>query len=796
MALIIGTKADTLEYLKNRICCSDIEKLLIIYVSDYLADKKAASQRIAEYFAGETIVVRSSSTNEDNSSSSNAGHYESILNVAANDQYQVINAIDEVIASYQKDIADINREQILIQRQVTDVLYSGVVFSREIKNNRPYYTITYAANSTDAVTSGESGVTIYVSRSSEVADLPYPFAGLIRAVMELEGIYENIPLDVEFAIDKQGKVILFQVRPLAACINMGQNDVDDMEVSRAIADIKQDYKRLSDMLGERNAIMSDMAFWNPAEIIGENPHPLDYSLYRDIITKSAWNQGLNYIGYKEVDGELMFRLGNKPYISLRKTFLGLMPQDIDRRLADKLLNYYNKKLLSDITAHDKVEFEIVFSNYDLLTPMRVGELAKYGFSSLEIADLKEILFTHTNNIVCNYRKIVENDLQALNGLMVHRENIKSNLRMSANDIKTLLQYVVELLESIKLYGTPKFARQARMAFIAKSFCRSFAACGYFSEKEIDDFMMSIYTVAAQYDADFQEFATGNMTREEFDERYGHLRSGTYDITCDTYASMSFSPKKCNENSKKIKKTMLELKDVPLAEERVSEALRDMGFDISAKEFIYFLKTSMEQREYFKFEFTKTLSLVIDLIAEIGERLGIEKSDMAFLDIDDIRVCANKRTEEIRNMWYTIITENKQRYRINSMLILPGVIHDKRNISYIEQREERPNFITSKCVSGEVIALEDYDRDDIATIEAVSNKIVVITKADPGYDWIFAHDILGFVTKYGGVASHMAIRCAEFDIPAAIGCGNVIYNEAISMNRMILDCKNGKIIREE
>ena len=79
---------------------------------------------------------------------------------------------------------------------------------------------------------------------------------------------------------------------------------------------------------EKNTILSDMAFWNPAEIIGENPQPLDFSLYREIITKSAWNQGLHSIGYKDVDGDLMYKIGNKPYISLRQSFLCLMPDEL------------------------------------------------------------------------------------------------------------------------------------------------------------------------------------------------------------------------------------------------------------------------------------------------------------------------------------------------------------------------------------------------------------------------------------------------------------------------------------
>ena len=45
---------------------------------------------------------------------------------------------------------------------------------------------------------------------------------------------------------------------------------------------------------------------------------------------------------------------------------------------------------------------------------------------------------------------------------------------------------------------------------------------------------------------------------------------------------------------------------------------------------------------------------------------------------------------------------------------------------------------------------------------LKNKIILIENADPGYDWIFSHKIIGLVTKYGGANSHMTIRCSELD----------------------------------
>ena len=68
-----------------------------------------------------------------------------------------------------------------------------------------------------------------------------------------------------------------------------------------------------------------------------------------------------------------------------------------------------------------------------------------------------------------------------------------------------------------------------------------------------------------------------------------------------------------------------------------------------------------------------------------------------------------------------------------------------------------------------------------------DKIVLIENADPGFDWIFSQNIAGLITKYGGANSHMAIRCAEFGIPAAIGCGEQRYDLLKKGNKIRLDC---------
>jgi len=40
---------------------------------------------------------------------------------------------------------------------------------------------------------------------------------------------------------------------------------------------------------------------------------------------------------------------------------------------------------------------------------------------------------------------------------------------------------------------------------------------------------------------------------------------------------------------------------------------------------------------------------------------------------------------------------------------------------------------------------------------------------------------------------MAIRCAELNLPAAIGVGNDLFNQIIKSNKLLLDCESKKII---
>ena len=74
----------------------------------------------------------------------------------------------------------------------------------------------------------------------------------------------------------------------------------------------------------------------------------------------------------------------------------------------------------------------------------------------------------------------------------------------------------------------------------------------------------------------------------------------------------------------------------------------------------------------------------------------------------------------------------------------------------------------------------------------TSKIVFINSADPGFDFLFTKDIAGLVTQFGGANSHMAVRCAELNIPAIIGSGEKNFENWVNSNVLEIDCINKQV----
>jgi len=787
---ILSTKANTLKALQPVLKHSKIEKTFVFTVMDWNERENEILSQIKKEFSPNTIVIRSSAINEDTYDSSMAGCFHSELNIIANDANMVKASIEKVIDSYKRRNLNNLFNHILVQSQTQDIKISGVAFTRTLETNAPYYVINYDDRTglSDTVTKGIENKTIQILRWSNKEDCPEEFRNLLTAIEEIEEIIPNMGLDIEFAINKKGEVIIFQVRPIT--INTNIDGTDEDEIKKRIETIRQKFielsKRQPHLAGDKNCF-GDMPDWNPAEIIGNSPDYLDYSLYAYLIMDSIWHEARSSQGYTDVSpANLMVLFGNKPYVDIRNSFNSFTPETISKELREKLISFYMDKLNKNPELQDKVEFKILYTCYDFSFDDRSKELLEFGFTDDEIKELQQSLHQLTNNLI---KKSIEEDVNSAHKMAELRREVRSIIAANKHSPKEIIKQAHRLIDDCKIHGTLQFSRLARLAFIGKILLKSLVDKDVIDKEFYNGFLNSINTVATSIKSDFSLLRQGELSKEEFLKRYGHLRPGTYDITSTRY----------DKNPDLLKSTTaLSTKSDPKPDLKIDEdtynkidaILREHKMNCNSKELLNFIRSSLEVREFSKFEFTKSLSDAIELIAEAGELLGFSREELSQLDLNSIFCCEVQDIKQTQKIWRDIIEFRNRERMLNEKISLPPIIFSERDFEIVRYYTARPNFVTQKAVNGAIIDLNEVDLKQIPELEG---KIVIIENGDPGYDWIFTKNIAGLITKYGGVASHMAIRCAEFGIPAAIGCGEVLFNNLKTVSSVILDCKSAKII---
>ena len=127
------------------------------------------------------------------------------------------------------------------------------------------------------------------------------------------------------------------------------------------------------------------------------PAPLAVSLFRALISASAWRVARAGMGYRELPGtELMVLLGGKPFIDVRASLNSLLPGDIPARTGEKLINAWLRRLADNPGLHDKIEFEVAQTALDFTFSRRFAERYPGVLSASEHKSFQELLRGFTN----------------------------------------------------------------------------------------------------------------------------------------------------------------------------------------------------------------------------------------------------------------------------------------------------------------------------------------------------------------------------------------------------------------
>ena len=759
------SKAQTLKNLKN--IGINVPKLNIYKVSDFQKENGRIVKNIQNNFNG-LLAIRSSSAKEDLLKKTNAGKYKSFLNILVTDTKKIIESINEIIKDYDIDL----KNEFFVQQMVKNVKISGVCTTRDIHTRLPYTVINFSKGSdTSSVTSGKGETeTINYLDNHFFKIKNKEHSKIFLESQKLVKIFNTDSLDIEFAVNKSNKLFILQVRPIylknkTKLINNKSLNIILSKLKKKISKLKTEQYNLSG----KTTFFGVMPDWNPAEIIGIKPKPLALSLYQEIITNHIWSSNRKSIGFKDLSSHhLMTTFFGTPYIDVRIDFNSWLPKSLNKNLSEKLINFYLSKFKKNINLHDKVEFEILYTCHTLSTKKKIKKELKFNkFSEIEINKILKSLKDININTITEYIK----NKKLINTLI---EKQKKNTKLDIH----YFNKIYFLIEDCKKYGTFAFSGIARCAFIGVEMLNSFVEEKIINSHEKMKFLNSIKTINKKMQIDLLK-----LKKDQFIKIYGHLRPNTYEISSDNYKEAYGRYFKNIKNSKKKKKeNHFNFTDDHI--KKINRKLKQNNLDINASQLIKFIKDSIELREYSKFIFTKSIDLIFENLEKFGKKYHINKYDLSYLNINTILdLHYNLDVGETIKSLKIEINQNKKKHKINAQILLPEIITDEKSLYLYKSTETKINFITNEKTSGELIKYNNNLEYNL-----LKDKILCIENADPGYDFIFNFDIKGLITRFGGANSHMAIRCAELNIPALIGVGENNFMKISKSNFIEIDCQ--------
>ncbi|MDL2296694.1 hypothetical protein LJC68_04940 [Bacteroidales bacterium OttesenSCG-928-B11] len=191
--------------------------------------------RLADYYIENQlgkVAVRSSANKEDGADYSNAGQYRTFLNVGDTESFK--NAVVGCLSSIDNPDATAysqyfnqakSTEMALVIQQMVDAAKAGVCFTVNPSGQKDELLVESVDGLGEALVSGQSEAARFVVKHDDIQNnkltangfsetLPLPSLKAICQDSLTAGDYFGMPLDTEWAIDKNGELYWLQARPI------------------------------------------------------------------------------------------------------------------------------------------------------------------------------------------------------------------------------------------------------------------------------------------------------------------------------------------------------------------------------------------------------------------------------------------------------------------------------------------------------------------------------------------------------------------------------------------------------
>ena len=729
-------KAKNLEFVKNN------SNIKIPYFKEIIFDDFENIEETLGKFSKQ-IIIRSNSSKEDTDETSSAGKFLSIGPIDKNDISLIKKSWNEVLQSYEKD----DNNTVIIQDYVDGAKSVSVLTSYKVGTDSPYRTFsTYYGSQTDAVTSGRYNKikNFFIHRSLD--NLPEKFKEyykFFKIQNQLENLFGNKQLDIEIVIDHKEEPLLLQVRPL-----MGKEiKKEPIMVERSVINenVKR-YKELITTTDDRfgtNQIYSNMSDMNPAEMIGKKPDNIAFSLYRFMFTDTTWNKQRGEFGYRIYSGgKLMELFNNVAYINVNHSLNSFLTRNIKNETCEKIINYQLNKLETYPHLHDSIEFDISRSSYTFETDEKFGEEYK------NIIDSKEIIQWHHDLI----------EIDSFNSSTLHKNN--EIILDAFSKLDDSFQYLdKENIKFVRDNMALPFTHHSRLGFVYFAQLNNFLKNGVINEEEKQNLLLSVNSISTKMKQDAYRVKTGSISLNDFLSIYGHVRAGNYNLSSSNLKSnISFAESLINTSNKPIPSEPLKI-DIF---KKIDDYFNLNKISYTSENWVEMFQLAVSTRENSKFYYTKGIDGILNEVEEkdISDRELFQLLDFEYNDMNTF----NQKIEDT---------------------LMPDVITSSDDFYAYEEMNKDGNYIGQGTVSGEILFLDGIENNR----NNLDNKIIVIPAADPGWDWIFNYKIKSLITEFGGPNSHMAIRCAEHNIPAILGIGEKNFSAILNSKNLVVDFSN-------
>jgi phosphohistidine swiveling domain-containing protein len=689
------------------------------------------------------VAVRSSAADEDSSDLSFAGQYKTFLNIRTEEGLK--DAVSQCFASigaangsaYRERLQDQTVDQtaamnVVIQKMV-DPLAAGVYFTADPTSPETGWLIEWVDGLGDTLVSGErtpGRVRRDSASDSAVAHVLLPVIERIERLLQF-------PVDVEWAIDREGQPWILQARPITM---QSSGDKRSHATAREIA-----------RLATRNRAATSWDGHAFAEWPGV-PSELSFSIWaRAFSSRGALGGALRSSGYlgsglKRRDSALERVLG-RPYVNQRRMDLLLFGESM---FATSLLPSPHVKIDRDRLSASTLLQAPIAAAYMLRAAWRSSGSSRSLLRACREAYARESQIERLPNDPSMYQ---HEDLPSL----------VARFETAANDFSDrLLHWPMVLILLIE--SSTERLRQLLKKSVAPD--------------QVDALLQrnlgqAVNSVTVEMDRQFQVACYNAATRADYLSEYGHRAVGELDLVsprwCERGDRAFAAPRRASGISPRAaagRRPSENAEDVQL----VSGFYRPLYVQEATR-----LQEMLALRESWKHLIMRPYAHLRWMASEIGRRTGL--NDSVFdLRASELRQAARgplavprlRRLAELR-------LERRQSFSDVHlpMIMTLDALKTLNEGSASSDAGGSSGLLHGQALSpGLVCGVVRVVRhpEDVSAADWPEDTILVAEATDPGWTSLFLR-VKGLVIERGGVLSHCAIVAREMRLPAVSGVLN-------------------------